>query len=320
MRDDNDVYVDDVFNKLKQLVKRIFRLIFKVFSLIWSKKIIFLALIVLGLIIGFFLDHNRATRYETVLQIRTFQASTEYIYNVVDNLNKNLGDTTYLKENGFKNQELQSVDIVPMANMEDLLSTFRDDDSKTLETLILNTSTQDLLTSEFFRSQYSQHEVAIRFGSDFDQNSIANFLNFLNGNPYYQDFFKLSQSTLQTSIMESESSIAKIDTLIANYNGNLKQGSAGEPMIAFISEQRATSIFNLLQFRTDLVEDIATIRLELNALTAPVTLTNKPIIIEQVGLAKNKIVFVPIVLISAFLLILLLIAFYRKMKHWVQKP
>lgn len=319
MRNDNDVYVDDVFNRLKQFVKRIFHLIFKVFSLIWSKKIIFIVLIVLGLIIGFFLDLNRATRYETVLQIRTFQASTEYIYNIVDNLNKNLGDTTYLKENGFKNLELQSVDIVPMANMEDLLSTFRNDDSKTLETLILNTSTQNLLTSEFFRSQYSQHEVAVRFGSAFDKNSIADFLNFLNSNRYYQDLFKLKQSTLQTRIKENEGSIVKIDTLIANYNGNLKKGNANGPMTAFISEQRATSIFDLLKFRNTLVEDIATLRLEFNALTAPVTLTNNPVIIEQDGLVKNKTVFIPLMLISAFLLILLLIAFYRKMKHWVQK-
>lgn len=320
MRNDNDVYVDDVFNKLKQFVKRIFRLIFKVFRLIWSRKIIFLGLIVLGLIIGFFLDLNKATRYETVLQIRTFQASTEYIYNVVENLNKNLGDTTYLKENGFKNLELQSVDIVPMANMEDLLSTFRDDDSKTLETLILNTSTQDLLTSAFFRSQYIQHEVDIRFGAAFDKNSIANFLNFLNSNRYYQDLFKLQQSTLETRIKESEGSIVKIDTLISNYNGNLKEGNANTPMIAFISEQRATSIFDLLKFRNDLVEDIEMLKMSLVELKAPVTLTNSPIIIEQDGLLKNKTVFVPLMLVSAFLLILLLIAFYRKMKHWVRKP
>jgi len=319
MRNDNDVYVDDVFNKLKQFVKRIIRLIFKVFRLIWSKKIIFLALIVLGLVIGFFLDLNKKNRYETVLQIRTFQASTEYIYNIVDNLNKNLRDTTYLKENGFKNMELKSVDIVPLANMEDLLSTFREDDSKTLETLILNTSTQDLLTSEFFRSQYRQHEITIRFGNAYDQNSIAKFLNFLNSNRYYQDFFKLKQSTLQTSIKESEGSIIKIDTLIANYNANLKNGNTNGPVTAFISEQRASSIFDLLKFRSSLVEDIAGVRLELNALTAPVTLTNSPVIIEQDGLVKNRTVFVPILLVSTFLIILLLIAFYRKMKHWVQK-
>ncbi len=319
MRNDNDVYIDDVFDKLKHFVKRIFRLIFKVFSLIWSKKLIFLGLIVLGLIIGFFLDRNRVTRYETVLQIRTFQASTEYVYNVVNNLNKNLGDTTYLKENGFKNLELRGVDIVPMANMEDLLSTFKADNSKTLETLILNTSTKDLLTSEFFRSQYSQHEVAVKFGSAFDKNSIVNFLNFLNSNDYYQDLFKLQQRTLQTHIKESESSIGKIDTLISNYNGNFKDGNINGSMTAFISEQRATSIFNLLTFRNDLVEDIATLRLKLKALTAPVTLTNKPIIIEQDSLVRNKTVFIPLMLISAFLLLLLLIAFYRKMKHWVQK-
>ncbi len=317
MRNDNDVYVDDVFNKLKQFVKRIFRLIFKVFNLIWSKKIIFLGLIVLGLVIGFFLDH---TRYETVLQIRTFQVSTEYIYNVVDNLNKNLGDTTYLKENGFKNLELQSVDIVPMANMEDLLSTFRDDDSRTLETLILNTSTQDLLTSKFFRSQYIQHEISIKFGKAFDKNSIANFLDFLNSNRYYQDLFELGQSSLHIRIKESESSIVQIDTLIANYNENLKEGNANGPMTAFISEQRATSIFDLLKYRNNLVKDIENLRLGLEELKAPVTLTNNPVIIEQDGLVKNKTVFVPLMLASVFLLILLLLAFIRKMKQWVQKP
>ncbi|MGB3775572.1 MAG: hypothetical protein WA951_09975 [Leeuwenhoekiella sp.] len=320
MRNNDDVYVDDVFDKLKQGLKRIFRLIFKIFSLFWSKKIIFLALLIIGAAIGFFMDMNRTPHYESILQVRTFQAGTEYVYNIIDNLNKNLGDSIYLKENGFKNQELQSVEIVPMANMEDLLSTFRDDDSRTLETLILNTSTQDLLTSEFFRSQYSQHSIAIRFGSKYDENTISNFLKFLNSNTYYEDLYKVQQESYQERIDENQNSIEKIDTLITNYNGNLKQGNTTGGMSAFISEQRATSVFDLLQFRNSLVRDIQTVRFELEELQSPVTLTNKPVVLEQDGLVKNKTVFIPLLLMGIFAIVLLLIAFYRKMKIWVHKP
>ncbi|HEA28547.1 hypothetical protein LCGC14_2791420 [marine sediment metagenome] len=320
MRNDNDVYVDDVFDKLKQFIKRIFRLIFKVFSLFWSKKLLFLGLIVVGVAIGFFLDMIKETRYESVLQIRTFQAGTEYVYNIIDNLNQNLGDTLYLEENGFTGQELQSIEITPMANMEDLLSTFRNDDSRTLETLILNTSTQDLLTSEFFRSQYSQHKIAIRFGKNFDENTIPDFLAFLNSNPYYEDLYKLQQESYRQRITEDQNSISKIDTLITNYNGNLKQASSSGSVAAFISEQRATSVFDLLQFRNDLVKEVQTLTLQLKELKAPVTLTNKPVILEQDGLIRNKTVFVPLLFIGVFALILVLIAFYRKMKLWVQTP
>ncbi|WP_031426872.1 hypothetical protein [Flavimarina sp. Hel_I_48] len=320
MRNDNDVYVDDVFDKLKQFIKRILRLIFKFFSLLWAKKLIFLALIIIGLGIGFFLDMNKETHYESILQIRTFQPGTEYVYNSIDNLNKNLRDSTYLRENGFESQELQSIEITPMANMEDLLSTFGSEDSRTLETLILNTSTQDLLTSEFFRSQYAQHRIDMKFGKNFDKNTVSNFLKFINENPYYQDLYILNHESLAKRIEEDQNSIKQIDSVIINYNGNLKEGNSNGPVTAFISEQRASSIFELLQFRNSLVKEVEVLKAEMQELKSPVTLTNNPIILEQDGLVKNSTLFLPLLLAGIFIALLLIVALYRKMKLWVQQP
>lgn len=318
MRDSNDVYVDDVFDKLKQFIKRILRLIIKILNLIWSKKIIFLGLLLVGFVTGYIIDRSIPTKYETVLQVRTLRSSTEYVYNLLNNLNRNLGDSLFLKKSGLNVHEIESVEIVPMANMEDLISTFRADDSRTLETLILNTSTQDLLTSEFFRSQYAQHEIRIQFGTSYNEQTPFNLLKFINDNKYYQELFRLNQESFKQQIEANYSTLEKIDTLVNNYNSNMNSGASGSSISALINEQRATSMFDLLKFRTDLVRDTEELKSEMEQLNTTVTLTNKPVILEQRDFFEERKFLIPFILAGGFLIILLAIAFVRKIKRWAQ--
>lgn len=319
MRDTNDVYVDDVFEKLKNFIKRILRLVFKVFSLIWAKKLIFLALLVVGFVMGYIIDSSTPKEYETVLQVRTLRSGTEYVYNLMDNLNRNLGDSIFLEEIGLHRNELESIEIVPMANMEDLISSFRSDDSKTLETLILNTSTQDLLTSEFFRSQYGQHEIHIKFGSTYNKSTLNNLLDFINDNAYYQQLYRLNQESYKAQIAANEMTLTKIDTLVTNFNSGMSNAnSSNSSLNAILNEQRATSIFDLLRFKTELVRDTENLRGNLEQLEAPVTLTNRPVILEQRDFFEKRKFFLPLILAGGFLIVLLLLAFFKKMRSWAQ--
>lgn len=319
MAQENDVNVDDVLAGFKRFIKRIFRLIFSFFRLIYSKRFIFLILIVIGVIAGFFLDVNKPVKYGTTLQIRTFQESTEYVYDLINHLNEDLADTVYMDENGFIDQEIAFVEIKPIANMEDLLTTFKDDNSQTLETLILNTSTQDLLTSEFFRSQYQHHEVTIRFGKDYKEGTIDRFLDFLNNNAYYQKLHRLRQESLSAQIAEGEKSIQQIDTLIANYQSSMAASNAPSSFTALISEKKTSSIYDLLNFKNELVGDIQDFKKEKEQLEKPVVLTNKPVVLKNKSVFRKDVFFLPLVLSIGFLIVLLFVALGRKVKSWTER-
>ncbi len=320
MAQDNEVNIDDVFDKLKHYLKGFLRLIFKLFGLIYAKKIVFLVLIVIGIIIGFFLDSGKPNEYDTTLQIRTLKESTEYVYDLVGNLNQNLEDTSYLKANNFAYNEIKEVEITPMANMEDLLSTFKGDDSQTLETLILNTSTQDLLTSEFFRSQYRQHQVKLRFGKAYTANSLKHFLNFLNNNPYYQKLHEITQNSLTTQIVQDGKTVVQIDTLIANYNRGLKFNNNTTSATAVVGERQTSAAYNLLNFRKDLITEIEDFKKEKDQLQKPVVLTNKPVVLKKKRVLEKYTLSIPLLLVSLFLIFLIAAAMIRRLNTWSKKP
>src|SRR5690554_697804 len=108
-----------LFKKLKETSKNLIKLVFKVLDFYLKFWIVVLALILLGVAYGFYLDSNAKNEYENQGIIIPNFESVDYLYNNIEYFNNKIKtrDTVFLKQVLAEDFEaIKKIEIEPISD------------------------------------------------------------------------------------------------------------------------------------------------------------------------------------------------------------
>lgn len=317
--DSEELDIAKIMEKVKQGYHSFLIGAYNIFYFFVSRWIILLVLIVLGLVAGYFLQNDKYSK-ETTLLVQVNFDGVNYVYDAVEQLENKIQerDTISLKEIGFDSGNKLVIKKIEIEPVVDVLEIVRSDkgDERNVEVLLDQSKLEDdLLTSDIFIPKYKLHKISLYFASYADQNTISNFLDYLNNNPIMNEIKDITQESVRKEIIQNEQSISYIDSIVKAY-GIVPKMNAGASQIYFNNmDINNGNVHLLFEQKNLIIEKNKNLRIELLKYDNIVQLLNKPMLQVKKGFFDNKIIALPILFVLVFILFSILKYFYLKAKR-----
>ncbi|MDP2686902.1 MAG: hypothetical protein Q8O62_06755 [Aequorivita sp.] len=282
--------------------------------------ILILGIIILGVVIGYFLDNKKNSSNETTLLVQINFGSANYVYDAIDQLNVKIqeSDTKFLEENGFLVDGVNAVTsatIEPIVNIMDILKNTTGNDGYIQAVFEQSKFEDDLLTSEVFIPEYKNHRILVTSNEDDTELVLNSLLQYLNNNTILNKIKDVTIENTKTIIEKNQNSISYIDSIMKVYGTPIENNIQPSQIYYNSYEVNNGNIHLIVQQKTSLLEENEELEIELIKYDHIVELLNKPKLQIKKGILTNKIVLIPVVFILLFILLAFLKRFYLKAKR-----
>jgi hypothetical protein len=312
-----------VFKKIGDFYRTFLVRLYRGFHFVLRNWIVFLLLIVAGVLMGYYLDKNTKASKETSLIVQINFDASNYVYDAIEQLNRKIEDydTIALAKMGIFNKGeliVSAVTIEPVVNLLDILKTAPRND-RNIEVLLDESQiSDDLLTTELFKSEYRAHRILISTSSKATDSDIEDLMNYLNSNKILNRIKVTKIENTKRKIEYNTQSIAYLDSIFkvtGSKTGTQKQTN----QIYFNSYDSQTDNFYLM-FREKRVIQNENEEMEIELLKYDhiVETLNMPILQIKKPTYSMKIV-VPLLFVLLFIFGSGLKMFYDKAKKLNQE-
>src|SRR5699024_3347891 len=186
--------------------------LFTIYNFFIKRIIIFIVLIVIGAVAGFFLTQNSNPYQKTTLLVQLSYNSANYVYSTIEQLNSELKqyDQSFLEANNlFHKGEpiIYNIEIAPIVSLSEIMRKLPDN-NRNLDYLLQQAQYKDeLLTSDIFIPEYKTHKITITAPMNTGTDAIKKTLAYINSNELLQKLAPIYKNSLQRQIEESKFSI-----------------------------------------------------------------------------------------------------------------
>jgi len=253
----DEISLSQVADKVKGVFNSINDAFFNVIQFIIRNIIIIVALIVVGVGLGTYLDSDNETFSHKIIVMPNFK-SVNYLYEEVNRINAKLKekDYEYLEKIGITDADnIAKIEIEAIVDIYEFIDDnggVAENDSKfQLFKLIsengdMNKMLEDNTTSKY----YKNHVITITTkGRATQKNLIDPLLTHLENNDYFKSMQKTFYSNLEMTIATNDSISNQIDAVIRAYSSS--SGVASSNLVAL---NEKTSINDLLRTKQSLAE------------------------------------------------------------------
>ena len=199
--DNQEIDLVYLFRKIKDFFQSIRFGIFKFIQFCLNKIIYIITLIVVGGILGYFMDQNLPEEYKHETIVAVNFDSAEYLYN-------------FINKKKEKNSKITKVTIVPVYDVFQLISD-NQDHLRALTFLSdagLEIADYKKGTSNIFLYRYHLLTIYTN-GKDEKGDLVNNFLSMINNNPYFVKKQKIEYQNNKNKIEEFKKSIQNINSV-----------------------------------------------------------------------------------------------------------
>ena len=211
-----DVDLLDVFKWLKQLWVNLWINIYRFFSFLIRNALIFAALLVIGLGLGYGLSTFLTPRYEAELIIKPNLRTTSYLYQKIDEIHRREGYTT--PEGNLI--AIEAIEIEPVKNIADLLENLSEIPTEIIPDVTDFRETEsEFYEKELFTPGYTFHRVKVIVT---DKIVIEDLFKSLEASSFLQEKLKVARQSIVAQLRENQFSINQIDSILQNFNSRLK--------------------------------------------------------------------------------------------------
>lgn len=305
-------------NKIRELFKNISVSIYHSIQFCLKNWYFIIGLLISGIALGYYSEIDSKPEKKATIILRTNFNTAEYTYNALNTLMVKSAtmDTTFLKQHGFKTQsnEIRSVQITPMVNIEDITERFSGNQT-TLQAILRNLEFKDEeAISNSFYSGYKFHQVDFVLSNSANQKTIDKVLAYLNNNEIIKRAAQNGKTVLEQNIAMNEFSIEQIDTTISKYNQNTFMGSTSTQVVVV---DKNFSFNGVLVEKAKLQKENTRLKNELvYADQAIVKVTNPNIVEDKRPTYKMKYVLYPLFFVFLFFVFSWLSRVYKKAKAY----
>ncbi|MBO9582982.1 MAG: hypothetical protein J7574_02360 [Flavobacterium sp.] len=310
--EDQEIDLVVISKKINHFFARLNTSIFRSIQFFIKNWVIVLILIVSGFAIGWYLDSARKTYSNQIIVEPNFE-SVDYLYSKIDLLQSKIisNDTVFIKNIvGVKRPKwIKKIQIRPIVEIYKFIDS-KDKNFELLELMADNGDINKILVDTITSKNYRYHTISFTTNEvGNDQDFAEPILNFLNNSDYFNSVQKIELKNLQENIVQNDSIIKQINTVLSNFS-NVAKGTRNDKLMYY---NENTQLNDLIKTKQALIEEQGRNRLKLISYNKTIKEISKTINVESKKSINSKLKFyLPILFIILFVFINLFKAFYKK--------
>ncbi len=301
-----------VFSKIKESFNNLLiSIYYGIQFLIKNWWIIFIVAII-GAASGYIINKNRKPSKTTTIIVQNSFNSTSYVYSAIEQLNNKLGDTLYLKENGFNPEGvINEIEIKPIVNILELLEKTMYN-YRAIEPLLEKADFEDdLLTSEVFYTDYKFHKIILNTSNKAEDKTIQSLIDHLNNNSKFNEIKGIVVEDTKDHIIELENTIKGVNNIIKAFSEKPKENTKTDEIYISMGSI-VTDLGILVEKKSSALKLKEKLKTELVKYDKIVTVLNNPVL-------QNKPSIFSLNIVSTSLLFVFLYLFFFFFKHKYMK-
>lgn len=293
-----------IFTKIGDFYRAFLIWLYNSFHFILRNWIIFLVIIVSGAVLGFFLDKNTTFSKETTLIVQINFDGSNYVYDAIDQLNGKIrdNDTVALAKMGlFKNgrMSVSSVTIEPVVNLLDILKNAPRND-RNIEVLLDESQvSDDLLTTEIFKSEYRAHKMLITASMLADETAIEDLKDYLNSNRILNEIKDVKIVNTKRKIENNKRSIVYMDSIFKLTGSKVEPQKQSNQIYFNSNDSQSDNFYLMFREKRVIQNEVEEMEIELLKYDYIVKALNNPIFQIKTPSYKMKTI-IPILFVLLF--------------------
>lgn len=307
-----------MFKSIGGFFKNIVKLLFLAISFIKKFILIIIGIIIIGVIVGYFLDKTSKKVYENrIIVIPNFE-SVEYLYDITDELNFkiNTKDSVFLGEilgDDFK--RLRKIEIEPIIDIYNFTTKSREN-IDVFRILFENQNMKEFVDDMTTSKQYKYQKLKVyTIGKD-SKDLLKNLIDYFNENEHFKQYQDVYIQNTAERIAEADKMIKQADSVIYAIASAPNNTTSNAPVYASYNND----FFNVIRYK----EEVLLNKLELLKKSKDEVAIIKPVSIVydilEGGFATLKgVIKIPIILLFLFFFAAIVRFIYRYLKAIAQE-
>ena len=269
-----------------------------------------LAVILLGVLLGYFLtDNDKPSSKEATVLVKINFDAGNYVYDTVDLINLKISseDTDFFTQEIKLNEDetIDEVSISPVIDIKDIMA--KDIQANEIRALFENLEYEDgFSVTEGFKSDYDYHFIKVNVSNNSSIETINKVIDYFNNNPLFAELKERNLQRISSIISDNEQTIKQIDKLLEYYT---TETSANNSQLYIDNKNLRPN--ELIKTKITLQSENQELKREsLTSKETVITINESNVLIENNSLASNKMVYYPFLFLLIYLIVSVLIGLY----------
>ena len=269
-----------------------------------------LAVILAGVLLGYFLtDNDKPSSKEATVLVKINFDAGNYVYDTVDLINLKISseDTDFFTQEIKLNEDetIDEVSISPVIDIKDIMA--KDIKANEIRALFDNLEYEDgFSVTEGFKSDYDYHFIKVNVSNKSSIETINKVIDYFNNNPLFAELKERNLQRISSIISDNEQTIKQIDKLLEYYT---TETSANNSQLYIDNKNLRPN--ELIKTKITLQSENQELKREsLTSKETVITINESNVLIENNSLASNKMVYYPFLFLLIYLIVSVLIGLY----------
>ena len=269
-----------------------------------------LAVILVGVLLGYFLtDNDKPSSKEATVLVKINFDAGNYVYDTVDLINLKISseDTDFFTQEIKLNEDetIDEVSISPVIDIKDIMA--KDIQANEIRALFENLEYEDgFSVTEGFKSDYDYHFIKVNVSNNSSIETINKVIDYFNNNPLFVELKERNIQRISSIISDNEQTIKQIDKLLEYYTN---ETSANNSQLYIDNKNLRPN--ELIKTKITLQSENQELKREsLTSKETVITINESNVLIENNSLASNKMVYYPFLFLLIYLIVSVLIGLY----------
>ena len=269
-----------------------------------------LAVILVGVLLGYFLtDNDKPSSKEATVLVKINFDAGNYVYDTVDLINLKISseDTDFFTQEIKLNEDetIDEVSISPVIDIKDIMA--KDIKANEIRALFDNLEYEDgFSVTEGFKSDYDYHFIKVNVSNNSSIETINKVIDYFNNNPLFAELKERNLQRISSIISDNEQTIKQIDKLLEYYT---TETSANNSQLYIDNKNLRPN--DLIKTKITLQSENQELKREgLTSKETVITINESNVLIENNSLASNKMVYYPFLFLLIYLIVSVLIGLY----------
>lgn len=305
----------DLFRLIKRGFIAIGDVFLRFFNFLLRNIIILVILVVVGVLIGWFLDSKTEKTYKTEVIVATNYDSGEYLYKAINEIGFDLSkpDSTVLKKIGVSAKEAKKlkIEVEPVV----VLKPTTDDEQRYMVMIKENNLLDADQMKEMFKKSAEEQKITLYHPLSVNSTKVLDkIVSYLRENEFYEDLNSDYYKTLTKQIKSNNFVESQIDSLFQNYSKGFKSQAPLSNNLTFFNN--TLDLGKVLQFRLDMQEKTLELLKDRMSSKRFLRVVDQGRIQEvEHSALHNNLIKIPMLLIGLFFLVVFLRFVYGKSRE-----
>jgi len=300
---DDEVYLKQILGPILNFFRSFVGLIYQSIEFFIKKIWLFLALTIVGVVGGYFLDLKSGT--ETIKQeviIEPKMNSIRYIYNLIDAIPKRKNDKKYLESLGIQKEwinNISSVKIEPIIAIEDIFDYLhREYQDKNFQYTMQDFSQKEM-SSDKFTYFYQYHVIKVFFNKEEEYNELVTetLLKSIYNNEHFKEEIDLNVKQAKESVKNNQASLAFINNYLTQVIEKSNFEKKSNELVIVSDESQTSKLSSLLEQKAKIIKAIKADQASINLWNKVFSIVgNSNVVTTKKAIYFRKIVLLPLLL------------------------